>query len=67
MARNTLSPTRRCFVKPAKIAEQYDISRAQIYRLLAMPIFAEAIIKAGEKSIRVDQDKFAEIREQYFG
>ena len=66
MATNLCSRTRRNFVKPSKIAEQYDISKAQVYRLLAMPIFAEAIEKVGEKTIRVDQDKFYEIREQYF-
>lgn len=66
MATNICSRTRRTFVKPSKIAEQYDISKAQIYKILAMPVFAEAVIKIGDKGIRVDQDKFYEIREQYF-
>lgn len=66
MATNICSRTRRNFVKPSKIAEQYDISRAQIYKILSLPVFADAIIKIGDKGIRVDQDKFYEIREQYF-
>lgn len=66
MATNTCSRTRRAFVKPSKIAEQYDISKAQIYKILALPVFEDAIIKIGDKGIRVDQDKFYEIREQYY-
>lgn len=66
MATNICSRTRRNFVKPIKIAEQYDISKAQAYRLLSLPVFSEAIEKVGDKTIRVDQDKFYEIRKQYF-
>lgn len=66
MATNICSRTRRNFVKPSKIAEQYDISKAQIYKILALPVFEDAIIKIGDKGIRVDQDKFYEIREQYY-
>ena len=66
MATNICSRTRRNFVKPIKIAEQYDISRPQVYKMLSLPIFAEAVIRIGDKGIRVDQDKFYEIREQYY-
>lgn len=66
MATNICSRTRRNFVKPSKIAEQYDISRAQVYRLLSLPVFSEAVEKVGDNTIRVDQDKFYEIRKQYF-
>lgn len=66
MATNICSRTRKNFVKPNKIAEQYDISKAQIYKILSLPVFADAIIKIGDKGIRVDQDKFYEIREQYY-
>lgn len=67
MATNACSRTRRNFVKPIKIAEQYDISKAQIYEILKNPIFADAVVKIGDKGIRVDQDKFYEIREKYYG
>lgn len=66
MATNICSRTRRNFVKPSKIAEQYEISRAQVYRLLSLPAFSEAVEKVGDNTIRVDQDKFYEIRKQYF-
>ena len=66
MATNILSKTRRNFVKPSKIAEQYDISVKQVYKLLSLPIFTETIEKAGTRCIRVDQDRFYEIRKQYF-
>lgn len=66
MATNICSRTRRNFVSAKKIAEQYDISVKQVYKLLAMPIFEEAKQKAGTRCIRIDQDKFYEIREQYF-
>lgn len=66
MATNICSRKRSNFVKPSKIAEQYDISKAQIYKMLSLPVFADAIVKIGDKGIRVDQDKFYEIREQYY-
>lgn len=62
---NVLNKTRRSFVKPIKLAEQYDMSKAQIYKLLSLPVFAETIIRIGSKTIRVDQDKFYEILEKY--
>lgn len=66
MATNSLSKTRRNFVSAKKISEQYDISIKQVYKLLELPVFAEAKKKMGERCIRVDQDKFYEISEQYF-
>ena len=66
MATNCLSRTRRSFVSVKKIAEQYDVSDKQIYKLLAMPVFAEAVKRVGPRKISVDQDKFYEINEQYF-
>lgn len=66
MAINTCSRTRKNYVSVKKIAEQYDVSDKQIYKLLAMPIFKDAIKRIGPRSIRVDQDKFYEINEQYF-
>lgn len=66
MATNICSRSRKSFVSPKKLAEQYDVSDKQIYKLLAMPIFAKAIKRLGTRTIRVDQDLFAEINDQYF-
>ena len=63
---NVLNKTRRSFVKPIKLAEQYDMSRAQIYKLLSLPVFSETIVRIGTKTIRVDQDKFYEVLEKYY-
>lgn len=66
MATNICSRTRRNFVEPKKIAEQYDISVKQVYKLLSLPIFDEAKKKVGTRCTRVDQDMFYEISEKYF-
>lgn len=66
MATNICSRSRRIFVEPKKIAEQYDISPKQVYKLLSLPVFAETKIKVGKRCTRVDQDRFFEIAEQYF-
>lgn len=58
--------SRRNFIKPAKIAEQYDIGKTKLYEMLKNPVFSEAVIKVGEDSIRVDQDKFYEVLTQYY-
>ena len=46
--------------------EQYSLSRAQAYKILARPEFDEAKIKAGERSIRIDLDRAFEIMQQIF-
>lgn len=66
MATNICSRSRRKFVEPKTIAEQYSISVKQVYKLLSLPVFDEAKIKVGPRGIRVDQDRFYEISEQYF-
>lgn len=66
MSTNVCSRSRRNFVEPKTIAEQYNISVKQVYKLLSLPVFAEAKKKMGTRCIRVDQDKFYEISEQYF-
>ena len=66
MATNCLSRTRRKFVKPIVISEQYDIGKTKLYSMFKMSEFQEAIIKTGEHSIRVDQDKFYEILEKIY-
>ena len=67
MATNLGSRTRRTFVKPSKIIEQYDMGKTKLYEMLKKPEFKEAIMKIGENSIRVDQDKFYEILEKLYG
>ena len=58
--------SRTKYIKPMDLAEQYSISKAQVYKLLAMPIFKDAIFKPSEKTIRVDQEKVHSIMKQYF-
>lgn len=66
MATNMCSRTKPKYVKPMELAETYSLSKAMVYKLLAMPIFKDAIFKPTEKSIRVDADKAHEIMKQHF-
>ena len=54
------------YVTVKEFQEQYSLSRPQAYKILAMPELSEAVIKTGEKSIRVDLDKAFEIMQQIF-
>ncbi len=54
------------YVTVKEFRTQYSISKAQAYKILAMPELEEAIIKTGEKSIRVNLDKAFEIMQQIF-
>lgn len=54
------------YVTPKEFQEQYSLSKAQAYKLLAMPEMQEAIIKTGEKSKRVNLDRAFEIMQQLF-
>lgn len=66
MATNICSRSRTKYVKPLDLKEQYSMSKAQIYRILARPEMQEAIIKMGDRTIRVDQDRFFEICQQIY-
>lgn len=66
MATNCLSKTRRKFATVKEIAEQYSVTVQDIYKKLKLPIFEEAIIKIGNRGIRVDQDKYYEILERTY-
>lgn len=57
--------TRRKFVRPKDIAEQYSISIEQVYKLINLPMFKEAVFRVG-RAITIDQDMFYEINRQYF-
>ena len=54
------------YVTPKEFQEQYSLSKAQAYKLLAMPEMREAIIKTGEKSKKVNLDRAFEIMQQLF-
>ena len=54
------------YVTAKEFAEQYSLSKANAYRILAMPEMEEAVIKTGEKGIRVNLDKTFEIMQQIF-
>ena len=66
MATNICSKSRVKYITPKEFAEQYCLSKAQVYKLLAMPIFKEAVFRPSEKLIRINQDKAYEIIKQYF-
>ena len=57
---------RKKYVKPRQFAEQYDISKSQLYRILNMQEFQEAIIKVGAKTKRINVDRAFEIMQQVF-
>ena len=66
MATNILSRSRRKFVSVETIAEQYDVTVQDVYQKLRLPMFKEALIKIGNRGIRVDQDKYYEILERTY-
>lgn len=54
------------YVTVKEFQEQYSLSKAQAYKILAMPEFNEAKIKVGNKAIRINLDKTFEIMQQIF-
>lgn len=54
------------YVTVKEFQNQYSISKAQAYKILAMKELEPAVIKTGEKSIRVNLDKAFEIMQQIF-
>lgn len=57
---------RKKYITVKEFQEQYSLSRAQAYKILARPEMEEAKIKTGEKSIRIDLDRTFEIMQQIF-
>lgn len=57
---------RKKYVTPKVFKEQYSLSTAQTYRLLALPEMQEAIIKTGKKGKKVDIDRAFEIMQQLY-
>lgn len=66
MATNICSRSRRKFIKVKTFAEQYDMSEKTVYQMIKNPVFEPAIMKIGEKGIRLDQDLMFEMMQQYF-
>lgn len=66
MATNICSRSRRNFISVEKIASQYDVTVQDIYAKLKKPEFAEAVVRIGNRGVRVDQDKFFEILTQVY-
>lgn len=54
------------YKKVVQIADKYQVSQTQIYELLRKKIFQDSIIRVGERAIRIDEDKFENIRSKYF-
>lgn len=54
------------YKKVVQIADKYQVSQTQIYELLRKKIFQDSIIRVGERAIRIDEDKFEDIRSKYF-
>lgn len=54
------------YVPVKEFQEQYSLSRAQAYKILARPEMQEAKIRVGEKLIRINLDRAFEIMQQIF-
>jgi hypothetical protein len=57
---------RKRYVSPKTIANSYDMSVKTIYKYLQRPEFQTAVIKTGEKTFRVDEQKYFDIMKQIF-
>ena len=66
MATNILSKKRTKYVTAKELAEELSTSLQQIYRIFKRPEMKEAVVKIGEKAVRVHKDKFYQILEQIY-
>ncbi|MBO5348961.1 MAG: hypothetical protein J6A89_03980 [Clostridia bacterium] len=66
MATNILSKKRTKYVTAKELAEELSTSLQQIYRIFKRPEMKEAVVKIGEKAVRVNKDKFYQILEQIY-
>ena len=57
---------RKKYVTVKDFMNQYSLSKSQAYTMLQKPEFAEAIIKTGSKTIRLDLDMAFEIMTQLY-
>lgn len=58
MPRTKLDPD---YMKPQYFIQKYDISKAQMSRILNDDDFSEAIIRLGEKTIRINEEMLIEL------
>lgn len=54
------------YVTVKEFQEQYSLSKPQAYKILAMPEMREAVIKVGERGIRVNLNRAFELMQQIF-
>ncbi len=54
------------YITVKEFQEQYSLSKAQAYNILKKPEMQEAIVKIGQKGIRVNLDKAFEIMQKIF-
>ncbi len=66
MPATRLGPPAKKYVRVKDFIDIYSLSQANAYRILAMPEMKEAIMKVGEKAIRIEINKAHEIMEQLF-
>lgn len=66
MATNICSRKRTKYATAKELAEELNTSLQQVYRIFKRPEMQEAVIKIGEKAVRVDKDKFYEILQQIY-
>lgn len=66
MATNMLSKKRTKYATAKELAEELSTSLQQIYRIFKRPEMQVAILKIGEKAVRVDKEKFYQILEQIY-
>ena len=57
---------RKKYITVKQFAEQFSLSKAQAYKILARPEFEEAKIKIGTAGLRLDLDKTFEIMQIIF-
>lgn len=58
MPRTKLDPV---YMKPQNFIEKYDISSAQMSRIINDEDFEDAIVRLGEKTIRLNEEKLLEL------
>lgn len=54
------------YITVKDFANQYSISRAQAYRIIARPEMQEAVIKTGVRSKKINLDRAFEIMQQIY-
>lgn len=66
MPATKLGPPAKKYITVKEFIEIYSLSKANAYRILAMPEMKEAIFKVGTSAIRVEKNTAHEIMRQLF-